>query len=282
MMKKRMMDRRQISMFQAYLQAQERSRGTVEKYVRDVAAFYGWLDGRAVTRDVVAAWKEELRARGKAAVTVNGAMAALHSFFGMMGWAECRVKYNRIQRKVFRDESKELTQQDFDRLVNAARSMGREQMALILQTIGATGIRVSELMYITMEAVRKGKAEISLKGKTRVIMLPDKLCKRLLSYAKKMEITSGVVFRNAKGQPITRYQVWAAMKQIGKAARVALGKVFPHNLRHLFATTFYRLCHDIVKLADVLGHSSIETTRIYLISTGKEHARMMNRLNFIT
>ena len=199
-----------------------------------------------------------------------------------MGWKDCRMKYLKVQRKLFRGTEKELTKDDYLRLLETANHLGRTRLALLIETICATGIRVSEVRYITMEAIQAGRADIALKGKIRTILLPGKLCRKLQKYAKKQKITSGEFFLTRSGRGISRRQIWAEMKTLCKKANVVPSKVFPHNLRHLFAQTFYRACRDVAKLADVLGHSSIETTRIYLISTGIEHAKQLERLGLIS
>lgn len=193
-----------------------------------------------------------------------------------------RVKTIRIQRQIFRSRDKELTKEEYTRLLDAAQDMGKERLALLMETICATGIRVSEVKYITVEAARAGRAEIALKGKIRTILLPGKLCRKLLKYAKKQKTGSGEIFLTRTGKGMSRRQIWAEMKAICKRAMVAPSKVFPHNLRHLFARTFYKVCRDVVQLADVLGHSSVETTRIYLASTGDEYVRRMDRLGLIS
>ncbi len=273
---------KQIQSFGAYLRHEERSENTTQKYLHDIRCFCDWLDGQAVTKELVTAWKEHLTTSGKAAVTVNGALAALHSFFTFVGWEGLRVKYLKIQRQVFRDASRELTREEFARLVQTAEAQGNRRLALLLETICATGIRVSEVKYITLEAVRRGRADISLKGKIRTILIPGKLAKKIQKYAKKQKIASGEIFRTKSGSSLSRRQIWSEMKRLCKAAGVDASKVFPHNLRHLFARTFYRACRDIVRLADVLGHSSIETTRIYLVTTGAEYAKQMDRLGLIS
>ncbi len=263
------------------LKRSEYAEGSVEKYVRDVRSFAVWLGSRPVERELVSAWKEHLIEIGYAPVTVNAALSALHKFFHFMGWEECRVKFLRVQRRIFRDRSRELTKEEYGRLLDTARKQGRFRLELLLETLCATGIRVSETRYITVEAARRGRAEIALKGKIRVILLPGKLCRKLLKYAEKQKTASGEIFLTKSGKGISRQQIWAEMKRLCRLAGVESSKVFPHNLRHLFAVTFYRVCRDIVKLADVLGHSSVETTRIYLVTTGAEHARQLERLGLI-
>ena len=271
----------QITAYGEYLCREERAEGTVENYLRHVRAFAAWLGDAAVTREAAADWKAHLISNGYCPNTVNAMLGGLNGFLAFMGWGECRVKALRLQRRLFRDDSRELTRAEYDRLITAAHTLGRERLSLLMETICATGIRVSEVRYITVEAARLGRAEIALKGKIRTILIPGKLRKKLLKYAGKNETVSGEIFLTRNGKGMSRKQIWAEMKAICEAAGVAPSKVFPHNLRHLFARTFYRVCRDVAKLADVLGHSSIETTRIYLISTGAEHAKMLEHLGLV-
>ena len=271
----------QITAFERYLRTEERSSGTIEKYLRDVRAFAVWLNGRIVTKGT-AGWKEHLLDRHYAPVTINSMLAAINAFFRFVGWEDCRVKFLKIQRRMFREASRELSREEYDRLLSTAHTLGRDRLALLMETICASGIRVSEVRYITVEAARQGQTEIALKGKIRTILLPDKLCRKLLKYARHKKIASGEIFRTESGKSLGRRQIWAEMKQLCKYAGVAPSKVFPHNLRHLFATTFYRACRDISRLADVLGHSSIETTRIYLLTTGSEQVKQMDQLGLVS
>lgn len=271
----------QIAAYEQHLRDEERSAGTIEKYLRDIGAFVRWLDGRTVTKELAAEWKRDLQKTGYAPVTVNSMLAALNGMFRFLGWEDCRVKFLRIQRRIFRDSRRELTRAEYERLLRAARADDRERLALLMETICATGIRVSEVQYITVEAARRGRAEISLKGKIRTILLSGRLCRKLLSYAGKQKTASGAIFCTKSGRVISRRQIWAELKCLCEKAKVEPAKVFPHNLRHLFATIFYQACKDIVRLADVLGHSSIETTRLYLVTSGTEHARQMERLGLV-
>ncbi len=280
-MKERTLTAQRMAAFRRALRAGERAPGTVEKYLRDIGRFALWLGGQPVTKEGTAAWKEHLLAGGYQSRTVNSMLASLHALFRFCGWEDCRVKYLRIQRRLFREESRELKRGDYERLIATARDRGRERLALLMETICATGIRVSEVKYITVEALCGGRAEIALKGKIRTILLPGKLCRKLLKYARREKIASGEVFLTKGGKGLSRRQIWAEMKALCRHAGVEPAKVFPHNLRHLFATAFYRVCRDLVKLADVLGHSSIETTRIYLVSTGAEHAKQIERLGLV-
>lgn len=281
-MDKRTLSREQITAYDRWLQAEERAPATAEKYLRNVNAFFVWLGGRAVTKETVTGWKEHLLSHRYAPSTINAGLSALHGFFRFLGWEECRTRFLRIQRRIFRDPARELTRAEYNRLITAARGRGKERLALTMETICATGIRVSEVQYITVESARSGRAEISLKGKIRVILLSSKLCRKLLKYAKKQKIVSGEIFLTENGKGLSRRQIWAEMKRLCGAADVKPTKVFPHNLRHLFASAYYRAYKDIVKLADVLGHSSLETTRIYLLTSGAEHQRQLDRLGFVS
>ena len=272
----------QIREFSRYLREEERETATIDKYSRDVKDFFIWLKDREISRERIAEWKQHLRRVGRKPVTINGKLSALNKFLSFLGRNDCRTKYLKIQRRLFRSTEKQLSKQEYIQLLETAHSLGRERLALLMETICATGIRVSEVKYITAEAIRAGRTEIALKGKIRTILLPGKLCRKLQKYAKKQKITSGEIFLTRSGKGISRRQIWAEMKALCKQARVAPSKVFPHNLRHLFARTFYRVSRDVAKLADVLGHSSIETTRIYLISTGAEHVRQLERLGLIS
>lgn len=271
----------QITNYGRYLRGMERSRGTVEKYLRDVQAFMLWSDGKGITRELAADWKEHLRVQGYAPSTVNSMLAALNGLFRFMGWEDCRVKFLKIQRRLLRDPSRELSRAEYEHLLKTARERGQERLALLMEAICATGIRVSEVKYLTVEAARQGRTDISLKGKIRTILLPSKLCRKLLKYAKKQKTVSGEIFLTKNGRSLSRRQIWSELKRICKYAGVAPSKVFPHNLRHLFATTFYRVYKDIVRLADVLGHSSIDATRIYLVTSGAEQSKQLNRLGLV-
>lgn len=271
-----------IESYRQHLIAEERSSGTIIKYLRDVQAFSCWLGGRHITKELAAEWKAHLLTQGYAPITVNAMLSALNGLFKFLRWDSCRVKFLKIQNHLFRDSQRELTRSDYTRLLAAAKGRGQERLALLMETICSTGIRVSEVKYITVEAAQQGNAEISLKGKIRVILLPSKLCRKLLKYARKNKTVSGAIFRTRNGTVISRCQIWAELKALCSFAGVASTKVFPHNLRHLFAVTFYNACKDIARLADVLGHSSIDTTRIYLATSGSALARQLERLGLIS
>lgn len=273
---------RDLAEFARALRGEDRAKGTVEKYLRDLRQFGTFLADGELSRERVIAWRDELMQKNMTPATVNSKLAALNHYFVFLGRDDCRMKYLRVQRQLFRSQDRELTKEEYARLVETARREGKHRLALLMETVCATGIRVSELRYITVEAVEPGRAEISLKGKIRTILLPGKLCRKLLKYAQKQKIVSGEIFLTRNGKGLSRRQIWAEMKALCKKAKVTSSKVFPHNLRHLFARTFYRVCRDVAKLADVLGHSSIETTRIYLISTGAEHSRELDRLGLVS
>ena len=272
----------QIERYAHHLLLEEKSAATIEKYLRDVRAFACWLDGREISKEVTSEWKSHLITQGYAPATINAMLSALNSLLEYLGLQECRVKFLKIQRRLFRDAGRELTRAEYDRLLSSAKQLGKQRLALLAETICATGIRVSEVRNITVEAARQGKAEIALKGKIRIILLPEKLCRKLQKYAKKQKIASGAIFRTKGGKELNRQQIWAELKGLCKYADVEPEKVFPHNLRHLFATIFYQACRDIAKLADLLGHSSIETTRIYLVTSGAEHQRELERLGLVS
>lgn len=280
-MKNHIINSSRIQEYARQLQAEERASGTVEKYLRDVGAFAAFAEGQPVDKALVAAWKEQLVSQGYAPRTINSMLAAVHGFLAFLGFTGCKVKYLKIQRRVFRETGRELDKGDYEKLVAMAESRGRHRLALLMETICATGIRVSEVQYITVEAARRGEAEIRLKGKIRNIILPKKLCRKLLNYAGKQKTASGEIFLTKSGKGLSRRQIWAEMKSLCRHAGVDAAKVFPHNLRHLFARVFYKSCRDIVRLADVLGHSSIETTRIYLVTTVAEYTRQMERLGLV-
>lgn len=281
MKKKMQLTQREFDQFEDYLRHDEREESTIEAYLRSLTRFAEWADGRAVTKELAMEWKMALSESGYRPISVNAMLAAVNKFFTCMGREDCKVKYLKLQRQMFRKSEKDLSKEEYQRLVQAAHEKGDLRMELILETICATGIRVGELKYITVEAVRAGVAEIALKGKIRTILLPHRLCRKLQKYAKQQKIASGKIFLTQDGLPVSRQSIWTRMKALCEAAGVERSKVFPHNLRSLFARSFYGSCHDVVRLADVLGHSSIETTRIYLMSTGKEYLRQLDKLGLV-
>lgn len=279
-MEERILTKTMIEDFKRSLVSEEKSAATVEKYVRDCRAFLRYLGGAPVTREAVLAYKAQAQEE-YAVRSVNSMLASLNSLFSFLGWHDLRVKSIKMQRQIFCPEEKELTKAEYLRLVKTASRHGNERLCLILQAICATGIRVSELQFITVEAARCGEAVVTLKGKTRTVFLVRELQKKLLRYAKQQGIMSGTIFVTRRGKPVNRSNIWREMKALCTEAGVSPSKVFPHNLRHLFARVFYGLEKDIAKLADILGHSSIDTTRIYIISTGTEHRRRMEHMHLL-
>lgn len=269
-----------IEKFDNYLHEEEKSVGTIEKYMRDIRFFREWLGGRGVDKSAVLAYKKELCEKYLPA-SVNSAVSSLNALFTFMGWHDLKVKTLKIQRRIFVDKEKELSKAEYGRLLAAARSLRKEKLYYLIQTVGTTGVRISELKYITVEAVNAGQATISCKGKIRQIFLPKALCKMLKTYIRQQRIKSGCVFVTKTGNPIDRHAIWKSMKELCKTAHVSKDKVFPHNLRHLFARTYYSKQKDIVRLADILGHSSINTTRIYTVETGETHRRQIEKLGLL-
>lgn len=269
-----------IEAFAQYLRDQERSAATIEKYVHDVRALADFLNGRDISKGLLLEWKEAL-IEAYAPASVNTMLAAVNRFLAFCGLGDLRLRKLKIQKSLFLSEDKELTRAEYVRLVQAAQRQENARLSLVIQTICATGIRVSELRFITAEAVQSGRAEVSNKGKRRTVFLPDKLRRLLKSYLQKQKITAGAVFLSRNGRPLDRSNIWRDMKALCESAGVAPGKVFPHNLRHLFARTFYALEKDLSRLADILGHSSVNTTRIYTAESGAVHARLLGRLNLV-
>lgn len=280
-MKGRILTSKAVQSFKKYLREEEKSANTIEKYLRDVRAFAEYLGGAEVTKEAVIAYKSKLLAESYAVRSINSMLASLNGLFSFLGWTDCRVKSIKLQRQIYCPEEKELTKAEYMRLVNTAKQKGNERLNLILQTICGTGIRVSELQYITVEAVKCGEAIVSLKGKTRTIFIVRELQKKLLRYAAEQGISSGTIFITRTGRPLSRTNIWREMKGLCEQAGVNPQKVFPHNLRHLFARVFYGIEKDIAKLADILGHSSINTTRIYIVSTGNEHRQRLENMRLI-
>ena len=278
-MGQRIVSAARLKAFGESLRQEEKSPVTVEKYLRDAAAFAVFTAGRAVTKELTVAYKQALQAKGYAVRSVNSMLAALNRFLRFCGWTDCCVRSLRCQRQIYTAADKELTKAEYLRLLEASK--GRPQLYLLLQTICGTGIRISELRFFTVEALQRGEVSVQCKNKNRTILIPGKLKKLLLSYAKTAGVRSGPVFVTKTGAPLDRSNVWAQMKRLCAAAKVEPGKVFPHNLRKLFARTFYSIEKDIAKLADIQGHSSIDTTRIYIMMTGTEHRRRIERLGLV-
>ena len=281
MMKGRFLTEKQIAAFAVYLKSEEKSENTIEKYMRDVRAFCAYVGEAEMTKETVIAYKNKLLSENYAARSVNSVLASINSLLSFLGWADLKVKSIKLQRQIYCPEEKELTKAEYIRLVNTAKQKGNERLNLLIQTICGTGIRVSELQYITVEAVKCNEAVVSLKGKTRSVFIVRELQKKLLRYAAEQKISSGAIFITRSGKPMSRTNIWREMKSLCVEAGVNPQKVFPHNLRHLFARTFYGIEKDIAKLADILGHSSINTTRIYIITTGNEHRQRMENMRLI-
>ena len=269
-----------IAKFKEYLICEEKSQATVDKYIRDVIFFMNWLNGESVSKAMVLKYKQELTEK-YAPASVNAALSSLNSFFIYNEWYDCKVKALKIQRQIFAERSKELTKSEYERLLTAAKQKKNERLYYLMQTICSSGIRVSELSAITIEAIKNRKANINCKGKMRVVLLPKELCKMLTEYAKEQKITSGPIFITKTGKPLDRSTIWKMMKALCESAGVDREKVFPHNLRHLFARTYYSIQKDIVRLADILGHSSVNTTRIYTMETYDVHLRQIQGLGLL-
>ena len=269
-----------LNCFYQNLIEEEKSSATVEKYMRDAKEFAEWIGDRDFDKSDVLEYKQYLIGK-YATASVNSMLSSINSLFSKLEWFEMRVKTIKMQRKIFSSSEKELTKSEYERLLKAAKSKNNERLYLLMQTICATGIRVSEVKYITCEAIRKEWAEVSNKGKNRRIYIPRELCKMLKEYCVKQKISSGPVFITKNGKTLDRSNIWSDMKKLCKEANVSEGKVFPHNLRHLFARTFYSIQKDIVRLADILGHSSVNTTRIYTVESGEIHHRQIQKLGLL-
>lgn len=269
-----------IQRYAAHLQEQERAEATVSKYVHDLTALLEYLNGGELTKTALIGWKNSLT-ETYAPASVNSMLAAVNGFLSFVGGRELAVKLLKIQKSPFTDERRELTRKEYARLVHAAEQEGNQRLSLMIQTICATGIRVSELKFITAEAVQAGRAKIVNKGKRRAVFLPEKLRQLLKNYLKQQKITAGAVFVTRTGKPVDRSNIWRDMKALCRSAGVEPGKVFPHNLRHLFARTYYALEKDLSRLADILGHSNVNTTRIYTAESGAVHARQMGRMGLV-
>ncbi len=269
-----------IQTFKNYLINEEKAVATVEKYIHDLLVFMAWLDGTEVSKRIVLQYKQELE--GKYAQTsVNTVLAALNNFFVFNEWYDCKVKSLKIQRNIFANKDKELTAKEYDRLLEAAKRKSNKRLYYLMQTITASGIRVSELKFITVEAVKNRQANIKCKGKRRTVILTNELCNFLKKYIEENKIKSGPVFVTKTGKPLDRSNIWSDLKNLCKEAGVSKDKVFPHNLRHLFARTYYSLQKDIVRLADILGHSNINTTRIYTMESCDIHRKQLQKLGLL-
>ena len=269
-----------IMSFKNYLIEEEKSENTIEKYIRDITFFMAWLCGQEVTKILALDYKKVLCEK-YAPASVNAAISSLNSFFVFMEWHDIRIKALKIQRQIFSSKDKELTKAEYERLLNAAKSKKNERLYYLMQTICSTGIRVSELRYITTSAVHSGQAVINCKGKMRIVILPKELCKMLKGYIRENNIKNGSVFVSRTEKPLDRSHIWKMLKALCETAGVSKDKVYPHSFRHLFARTYYSLQKDIVRLADILGHSSVNTTRIYTIETGDVHRKQIQKLGLL-
>ena len=279
-MEGRVITAKMIAGFREHLILEERSVATIQKYIRDVKAFMAYAQNSAITKETVIAYKKYLQ-ENYAVRSANSMLASINSFFSLFGWNDLKVKSLKLQQQIYCPEEKELTKAEYTRLGKAAQRRHNERLNLILQTICGTGIRVSELQFITVEAAKCGEAVVRCKGKTRAVFIVRELRQKLLRYAAEQNIQSGMIFVTRTGKPISRTNIWREMKALCVEANVNPQKVFPHNLRHLFARVFYGIEKDIAKLADILGHSSINTTRIYNITNGMEHRRRMENMHLI-
>ena len=279
-MNKREINQKLIVNYKNHLIDEEKSLATITKYIRDIEKFYQYADKKEVTKELVKLYKEELMKSYKP-TSINSMLAALNQFFEYNGWLECKIKELKIQKRVFLEESKELSKDEYKRLVNAARKQKNERLYVLLQAICSTGIRVSEHRYITVQSLKDGYAQIYNKGKVREIFFSDDLKRILLKYCHKNKIENGAIFVTRSGRPLDRSNIWKAMKDLCDDAKVERSKVYPHNLRHLFAVTYYNLKKDIARLADLLGHSSMDTTRIYTMSSGREFKRYFDQMDLV-
>ena len=279
-MGKHTIDTELIERFKTMLRENEKSPATIQKYVREIQRFGGFLRDQEITKENLVTYREHLQTEYRSQ-TINGKLAAVNSFLDFIGMSMQHLKYQRVQRQAFAEEERELTQGEYERLLNAAKKRGNERLYYLMLTVAGTGIRISELKFITTEAAARGQAEISLKGKNRIVLLPRELCVRLLRYAGKQGIHTGCIFCTRNGKPVDRSNVCHDMKKLCSDAGVAPGKVFPHNFRHLFARAFYRIEKDLARQADILGHSSIETTRIYTKESARTYERILNRMRLV-
>ncbi|WP_276948374.1 tyrosine-type recombinase/integrase [Enterocloster lavalensis] len=277
---KRIITTQKIDDYCLWLDRCERSRETIQKYEYYLTRFKEFMDCRPVDKEMVILWKSVLR-ENLAPVTVNGALAALNGFFKYCDWQDCRARFLKISKNTFYPESRELTKKEYLRLVRTAADQGNERLSLLLETICSSGIRVSELPFITVAALCKGQAEVECKGRIRTVLLTKRLCKILLDYAARKGIESGMIFVTRSGKALDRSNIWREMKALGLKANVDREKIFPHNLRHLFARTYYAMTKDLSKLADILGHKDINTTRIYTIESGSRHRKQLESMRLI-
>lgn len=269
-----------IQKFKEYLIDEEKSVATLDKYIRDVSVFMTWCENKELCKSLVREYKQEIIEK-YAPASVNSIISSLNSFFAYNEWYDLKVKALKIQKQIFANKDKELTKAEYERLLKVAKSKNNQRLYYLMQTICSSGLRVSELRFITTDAVRCGQATINCKGKMRIVILPKQLCKMLKDYIKENNIKSGSVFVSKNGKPLDRSNIWSDMKKLCEAAGVSKDKVFPHNLRHLFARTYYSLQKDVVRLADILGHSNVNTTRIYTMESGIVHRQQIQKLGLL-
>ena len=269
-----------MEQYRQHLLEEEKSAATMGKYLHDIKLFFDYTGRKFIEKSTVLAYKSTLIERYSVA-SVNSILSSLNSFFNYLEWYELRVKTIKVQKQIFASTEKELTKAEYERLLNTAKSKHNERLYLLMQTICSSGIRVSELKYVTVESLQKEYTEVNNKGKRRIVYLPRELCKILKAYCKSQNRKSGSVFVTKNGKPLDRSNIWSEMKKLCKEANVSEKKVFPHNLRHLFARTYYSLQKDIVRLADILGHSSVNTTRIYTMESGEIHRLQIQKLGLL-
>ncbi len=269
-----------ITNFKEYLIDEEKSVATLDKYIRDIIVFMNWSNDRELGKSLVLEYKQEIIEK-YAPTSVNSIISSLNSFFVYNEWYDLKVKSIKIQKQIFANKDKELTKAEYERLLKAAKSKNNQRLYYLMQTICSSGLRVSELKYVTTDAIRCGQATINCKGKMRIVILPKQLCKMLKEYIKENNIKSGSVFVSKNGKPLDRSNIWSDMKKLCESAGVSKDKVFPHNLRHLFARTYYTLQKDVVRLADILGHSNVNTTRIYTMESGIVHRQQLQQLGLL-
>lgn len=280
-LRERLLTNELLESFREHLLLEERSTATIEKYCRDTDHFARFASGEWITKEITISYKNKLKEEGYKVRSINSMLAAVNSLFAFLGWHDLKVKTIKVQQEIFCPEDKELTRAEYERLVKTAGAKHNERLSLLIQTICCTGIRVSEIPFITVEAVKQGLATVDLKGKTRSVFIVKGLRKALLRYSAENGIKTGSIFITRRGKTLSRSNIWRDMKALCMDANVNPRKVFPHNLRHLFARVFYGIEKDIAKLADILGHSSINTTRIYIISSGNEHRRCMESMRLL-
>ena len=268
-----------IKNFKNDLIKREKERATAEKYARDVRLFAEYLSGRKMTKELSVEYKNRLKAT-RAPASVNAAVAGLNSFFAFCGRHDLKLKSLKFSRSSFADKEREMTAAEYNRLLSAAKEKS-ERLYLLMQTACSCGLRVSEIRFITCESLMIRSATVALKGRVRTVLLPGKLCKMLIKYAKKNKIKSGPVFITRTGRPLDRFYIWRSMKALCKKANVSEKKVFPHNLRHLFARTYYKVHKDLLRLSELLGHVSMNTTRIYTAESSDIHRTRIEMLGFL-